>query len=109
MVKNIQLHICKSGIVPTRDSRKKLELFSYTITELETLAVVWAITHFHDYIYGQDVEEFTDHSAVKAVLQTPSANSKHARWWSKIFGSGARSGTGLARITVVLMDCHAFQ
>ena len=31
---------------------------------------------------------YTDHSAVKTILQTPSANSKHARWWSKIFSSG---------------------
>ena len=60
----------------------------YAITELETLAVVWAITHFHAYLYGHDVEVVTDHSAVQAVLQTPSANGKHARWWSKIFGSG---------------------
>ena len=31
---------------------------------------------------------YTDHSAVKTILQTPSANSKHARWWSKVFSSG---------------------
>ena len=51
----------------------------YAITELETLAVVWAITYFYAYLYGHDVEVVTDHSAVQAVLQTPSANGKHAR------------------------------
>ena len=30
----------------------------------------------------------TDHSAVKAVLETPSPNGKHARWWTKVFESG---------------------
>ena len=64
---------------------------SYAITELETLAVVWSITHFHAYLYGHDVTVYTDHSAVKAVLSTPSANGKHARWWSKVFGTGVRS------------------
>ena len=49
----------------------------YAITELETLAVVWAVTHFHAYLYGNDVTIYTDHSAVKAVLETPNPSSKH--------------------------------
>ena len=32
----------------------------------------------------------TDHSAVKAILETPSPNGKHARWWLKGFGSGVK-------------------
>ena len=58
----------------------------YAITELETLAVVWAV---NAYLYGHDVVVFTDHSAVKAVLETLSG--KHARRWSKVFGSGVRN------------------
>ena len=30
----------------------------------------------------------TDHIAVKDILQTPSPNGKHARWWTKIFAGG---------------------
>ena len=41
---------------------------NYSVTELETLAVVWAITHFHSYLYGGDVTVITGHSAVKQVL-----------------------------------------
>ena len=41
---------------------------NYAITELETLAVVWAMGHFHKYLYGHNVTVFTDHAAVKAVL-----------------------------------------
>ena len=63
----------------------------YAITELETLAVVWAVSHFHAYLYGHDVVVFTDHSAVKAVLETPNPSGKHARWWSRVFGSGVRN------------------
>ena len=62
----------------------------YAVTELETLAVVWAVSHFHAYLYGHAVHVYTDHSAFKAVLETPSPSGKHARWWSKIFGSGLR-------------------
>ena len=58
----------------------------YAVTELETLAVILAISHFHAYLYGLH----TDHSALKAVLETPSASAKQARWWSKVYASGVR-------------------
>lgn len=61
---------------------------NYSITELEMLAVVWAIGHYHAYLYGHGVTVFTDHSTVKAILETPSPSGKHARWWTKVFGSG---------------------
>ena len=63
----------------------------YAITDLGALAVVWAVTHFHAYLYGRDVLVYTDHSAVRAVLETTSPSGKHARWWSKLFSSGLRS------------------
>ena len=48
---------------------------------------MWAISHFHTYLYGNHVIIYTDHSAVKAVLQTPNPTGKHARWWTKVYGS----------------------
>ena len=53
---------------------------NYSVTELETLAVVWAVTHFHYYLYGNSVTVLTDYSAVKAVLETSNPTGKHARW-----------------------------
>ena len=50
--------------------------------------MVWAMHHFHAYLYGHSVKVITDHSAVKAILQTPSPTGKHARWWSKVFSCG---------------------
>ena len=61
---------------------------NYSITELETLAVVWLITHFHSYLYGHQVTVYTNHSAVQAILNTPTPSGKHARWWSRVYGSG---------------------
>ena len=60
----------------------------YSVTELETLAVVWAVQHFRAYLYGHVVTVITDHSAVKSILDKPSSNGKHTRWWLKVFGSG---------------------
>ena len=33
----------------------------------------------------------TDHTAVKAILQTPNPSGKHARWWTKVYASGVRN------------------
>ena len=63
---------------------------NYAITELETLAVVWAVTHFCSYLYGHKVTIYTDHSAVKAVLETPNPTGKHAGWWTCIYGLGLK-------------------
>ena len=70
---------------------------NYSITELETLAVVWGISHFHFYLYGKAVRVLTDHSAVKAVLETSNPTGKHARWWTKVYGSGVRDVTIIYR------------
>ena len=63
---------------------------NYGITELETLAVVWSITHFHPYLYGHSVTILTDHSAVKSVLGAPTLSGKHARWWTRVYGRGIK-------------------
>ena len=39
-------------------------------------------------MYGHNVTIFTNHSAVRAILDKPASNGKHARWWLKVFASG---------------------
>ena len=64
-----------------------------SLHDLETLAVVWAISHFHYYLYGHCVTVYTDHSAVKAVLETASPSGRHAHWWTRVFGRGVKEVT----------------
>ena len=59
---------------------------NYSVTELETLAIVWAITHFHSYLYGGDVTVLTDYSAVKSMLEASNPIGKYARWWTRVYG-----------------------
>ena len=66
---------------------------NYAITDLETLAVVWVVTHFRCYLYGHSVTVYTDHSAVRAVLETPNPTGRHARWWMRVHGCGIKSVT----------------
>ena len=53
---------------------------NYGISELEGLAVVWAVKHFRHYIYGYHCTVFTDHEALKSLLNTPQPSGKLARW-----------------------------
>ena len=65
----------------------------YGITDLETLAVVWAISHFSHYLYGNRVVVYTDHTAVKSVLEAANQSGKHARWWTRVYGRGIKEVT----------------
>ena len=53
---------------------------NYSITELETLAVVWAARYFRPYLLGHKTIVFTDHSACVSVLSTARSSGKIARW-----------------------------
>lgn len=52
---------------------------NYHATELECLAVDWAVEHFHQYLGTTHIHLVTDHSALKC-LQTSVLKGKHARW-----------------------------
>jgi len=60
---------------------------NYALMDLGTLAVVWAVTHFRYYLYGHNVTIITHHAAVKAILGVPNLTGRHARWWSKVYGT----------------------
>ena len=53
---------------------------NYAATELEALGVVWAVKHFHHYLYGHHCEVYTDRESLMALLNTPHPSGKLARW-----------------------------
>ena len=53
---------------------------NYGVTELEALGVVWAVKHFRPYLYGHRCEVYTDHEALKSLLNTPHPSGKLAKW-----------------------------
>ena len=53
---------------------------NYGISELEALGVVWGIKHFRHYIYGHQCTVYTDHEALRSLLNTPHPSGKLARW-----------------------------
>ena len=52
----------------------------YSITEMETLNVVWAAKHFRPYLLGHHCTVFADHSACLVLLNSPHPSAKLARW-----------------------------
>ena len=53
---------------------------NYAITELECLAVIWAVKHFHHYLHGQKFTVITDHAALKYLMKMPNPVGKLGRW-----------------------------
>ena len=53
---------------------------NYGITELEGLGVTLAVKHFRPYLYGQKYTVYTDHQALKSLLNTLQPSEKLARW-----------------------------
>ena len=52
----------------------------YSITELECLAVVWAINYFRVYLFGNKFTITTDHYALKWLLTVKNPNTRLTRW-----------------------------
>ncbi|CEP12915.1 hypothetical protein [Parasitella parasitica] len=63
---------------------------NYSTTEKECLAIVWALQHFHPYIYGAQLNIYTDHLALKSILATKLPRRRIARW------------------IVALQECHPY-
>ncbi len=74
------------------DSRNKLQPLAYAVrtlnqaeqnystTHKEALAVVWALRHFKDLIYGYPIHVKTDHAAVVEHFNQKHLSGKLARW-----------------------------
>ncbi len=56
----------------------------YSLTHLEALAVVWALKHFRDIIFGYPITVYTDHIAVTQLLQGKNLTGRLARWYLTI-------------------------
>ncbi len=53
----------------------------YSVTHLEALAVVWALKHFRDIIFGYPITVYTDHSAVTQRFSGKNLTGRLARWY----------------------------
>ena len=64
-------------------SLKYCEL-NYTVTEIEALAAVWAITQSRNYLHGSYFELITDHHSLCWVLRAEDASARVSKWKLKL-------------------------
>lgn len=55
---------------------------NYSVTELEMLAVVYAVSKFRQYLLSQVFTIVTDHAALLTLTQKPALTGRLARWWA---------------------------
>ncbi|CAB4421455.1 unnamed protein product [Rhizophagus irregularis] len=59
---------------------------NYSVTELECLAVIWAVKHFHHYLHGQRFTVVTDHAALRYLMNMSNPVGKLGRWLMTLNG-----------------------
>ena len=59
---------------------------NYSITEMECLAVVWAVKHYHHYLHGQKFTVITDHAALRYLRNMTNPVGKLGRWLMTLNG-----------------------
>ncbi|GFX11993.1 retrovirus-related Pol polyprotein from transposon opus [Trichonephila clavipes] len=57
---------------------------NYTVTELECLAVIWALNKFKTYFGSLPVKVFTDHAALTKLTNGKNLSSRMIRWALKL-------------------------
>lgn len=55
---------------------------NYSVTERETLAVIYCLEHFRDIILGYEITIFTDHMAIQNLFKHKNLRNRLARWFS---------------------------
>lgn len=57
---------------------------SYSVTELECLAVIMALKKFRPYVEGQDFTIVTDHASLQWLMRQTDLSGRLARWSLKL-------------------------
>ncbi len=74
----------KNHIIAYASRALKPAEVNYSTTHLETMGVVWGLTHFKDIILGYKITVLTDHSAVSEIFKQKNLSGKMARWYLTI-------------------------
>ena len=53
---------------------------NYPITDLECLAIIWAVRHFHKFLINHKFKVIMDHAALKSLMKDKEPKGRRARW-----------------------------
>jgi hypothetical protein len=57
---------------------------NYPITDLECLAIIWAVKHFHKFLINTKFKVITDHAALKGLMKDQEPKGRRARWMMEL-------------------------
>ncbi|CAH2226641.1 jg24697 [Pararge aegeria aegeria] len=78
----IQLQNCQQHVVAYMSMRTTEPESHYHSYELETLAIIRAVKHFRQYLYGRSFTIITDCNAIKSSSSKRELLPRIHRWWS---------------------------
>lgn len=65
-----------------RESKSKGGGVQFAVTELECLAIVWALKKWHEMLLGRHIRVHTDHKALSFLQTCVYNNTRIVRWFS---------------------------
>ncbi len=75
---------CRNRVIAYASRELNAAESNYSVTHQETLAVVWALRHFRDIIFGYPVHVYTDHAAITEFFKGRNLTGRLARWFLTI-------------------------
>src|SRR6184192_3590550 len=80
---------------------------NYGATQLEQLAVVWAVEHYRQFLEGRPFRVITDHTALKSLMKMENPPALYARWIISSSHMTLMLYTRKADFMETQMLCHA--
>jgi len=72
--------IYKERVISYASASNQGAVQNYGATQLEQLAVVWAVEHYKHYLGGKPFQVITDHTALKSLMKMENPPALYARW-----------------------------
>ncbi|GET00710.1 enzymatic polyprotein; endonuclease; Reverse transcriptase, putative [Rhizophagus clarus] len=57
---------------------------NYPITDLECLAIIWAVRHFHKFLINNKFKIITDYATLKSLMKDKELKGRRARWMMEL-------------------------
>lgn len=70
----------KGKVIIYTSKQLKIHKRNYPTHDLELAAIIFALKNWHHYLYGVDIDVFTDHKSLQYAFSQKEVNQRQKRW-----------------------------